>query len=85
MDDSYGHLKAGITYQVAATFKDFDQQVHPVGERWEFQGSTFLPYDDGLSLFATIDGHDRQVRLQHHPEEQGEIIRNLEQYLVRCK
>ncbi len=35
--------------------------------------------------FTQIDGIDDQVRLQHHPEEQSEIIENLEQYLILCE
>lgn len=62
-------------------FRDFDGGVHPEGEVWTFIGSSFLPYDDGLSLFAVIDGTHRQVRMQWRDEEQGPIIDRLMDYL----
>ncbi len=85
LDKTYCHLKSGRSYKVAASFKDYDGRIHDIGELWIFIGASFLPYDDGLSLFAQIDGIDDQVRLQHRPEEQGEIIKNLEQYLILCE
>lgn len=78
---SFGHLWPERAYVVAQPFRDFDGQEHPVGETWVFVGSSFLPYDDGLSLFVTIEGQPRQIRMQWRPEQQGLIINNLESYL----
>jgi len=82
LNQTYAHLQAGKTYKVAIPFKDYDSKTHPIGERWIFIGSSFLPYDDGLSLFVTIDGQDVQIRLQDRPEAQGDIIQNLAGHLV---
>lgn len=81
LDKSFRHLQEGMTYQVVKAFRDYDDELHPAGERWGFIGSNFVPYDDGLSLYATIDGEDRQIRLQWREETQGKIIDNLEEYL----
>lgn len=82
LDKVFRHLKAGGVYRVAKDFRDYDHELHAAGEEWIFIGSNFVPYDDGLSLFASIDGVDQQVRLQWRSEEQAEIIDNLETYLV---
>lgn len=60
----WAHLVAGHSYVVVRDFVDFDGHVHPAGERWTFTGYTYLPYNDGLSLFVTLDGQpERQIRL----------------------
>lgn len=77
----FAHLWPERDYVVVKTFRDFDGGVHEPGENWTFIGSSFLPYDDGLSLFAVIGGLRRQVRMQWRDEEQGPIIDNLKDYL----
>ena len=62
---------------------DFDNAIHPVGESWIFLRSSFLPYDDGLSLFVSVDGKaERQIRMQWRDEEQGPIIDHLADYVT---
>ena len=78
---SFGHLQPGMTYMVVRAFRDFDGNEHSLGETWSFIGSSFLPYDDGLSLFVTIDGQRRQIRMQWREEQQGAIVDNLEDYV----
>jgi len=40
------------------------------------------PYEDGLSLFVSIDGvSEWHIRLQWRPEQQGAIIDNLSHYV----
>jgi hypothetical protein len=82
---SFAHLQTDQDYVVVRAFRDFDGGEHLVGEHWTFIGSSFLPYDDGLSLFAVIDGVERQVRMQWRNEEQGPIIDNLKDYLQAKK
>jgi hypothetical protein len=74
-----------MTYMVVRAFRDFDGGEHSVGETWSFIGSSFLPYDDGLSLFVEIEGDRRQVRMQWREGAQGEIVDNLEHYLQARK
>jgi hypothetical protein len=77
-----GFLKAGERYRVRVEFVDFDGDVHPVGEEWAFLGSSFLPYEDGLSLFVSLDGsREWHIRMQWRPEAQGEIIDGLSRYV----
>ncbi len=78
----HGHLVAGRKYIVVREFQDFDRDVHSVGETWTFLGYSFAPYDDGLSLFVSLDGdHEWQIRMQWRPEEQGPIIDAFENYV----
>ena len=77
----YRHLKAGQSYRVARAFRDYDGQCHEEGETFEFLGTNFVPYHDGLSLFVKREGHEEQIRLQLHPEEQQDIIEQLGAYL----
>lgn len=79
----FKHLKPGTRYRVAAPFTDYDGGLHPEGESWVFVGHSFLPYDDGLSLFVSSDGKAvRQIRLQWRPETQGAIIDDLERLVL---
>jgi hypothetical protein len=80
---AYGPLRPGVRYRVIQAFTDFDRQVHPVGEEWSYLGTAFLPYDDGRSLFVSLDGvGEWHIRMQDRPEEQGPILDNLNAYVV---
>ena len=76
------HLVAGKRYRVIKPFKDFDRQDHPVGEEWTYIGTAFLPYDDGRSIFVSLDG-DREwhIRMQDREGEQREILDTLRTYV----
>lgn len=79
----FKHLLPGIRYHIIKPFFDYDCIGHPVGESWVFDGSNFLPYDDGLSLFVTQpDGRSQHIRLQWRPEAQGDVIDALERYVA---
>jgi hypothetical protein len=67
-------LIPGRTYRVIKTFKDFDRIIHSAGETWRFIEKSFLPYDDGLSLFVERDGQRLQYRLQRREEAQGQVM-----------
>ena len=44
-----------------------------------FLGHSFLPYEDGMSFFVSIDGiNEWHLRLQWRPEEQGDSGRSCE-------
>jgi hypothetical protein len=78
----FKHLTIGRRYRVVKAFIDFDREEHPVGETWRFEGHSFLPYDDGLSLFVSPEeGCLRHVRMRWTPEDQGGIIDRLEAYI----
>ncbi len=75
-------LTPGRHYRVIREFRDYDGGDHPVGETWLFKGASFLPYEDGLSLFISPDGTQiRQVRMQWRPETQGSILSALSEFL----
>jgi Domain of unknown function (DUF3601) len=79
---AFKHLAVGARYAVVREFADFDGGIHPAGETWWFRGHNFLPYDDGLSLFVSLDGQrEWHIRLQWVPEQQGRIIDDLETYV----
>lgn len=82
LNKKYGHLKTGLNYRVAKQFRDYDNILYSEGEIIKFYGSSFLSYDDGLSLFCLYKRKETQIRLQLRPEEQQEIAHNLEYYLV---
>ena len=82
LGESYGPLVRGNAYRVARPFEDYDGDTHPLGETWTFLGYSFLPYDDGLSLFvSTGEGQEWQIRLQHRPDAQSHIIEALNDYI----
>ena len=77
------HLVAGKRYRVVREFQDYDRDTHPIGESWTFMGFSFLPYDDGLSLFVSKDGRGEwHIRMQWRPEEQGAVLDNLVEYVA---
>ena len=79
-------LEAGLNYRVVRAFTDHDGHVHPEGESWRFLGSAFLPYDDGLSWFVSLDGkREWHIRMQWRAEEQGAVVDNLAQYVERVE
>lgn len=81
----FGHLKCGQKYQVVESFTDYDGVLHPIDEVWQFNGSYFLPYDNGLTLLVTIDRSKTTVRLQWRDNEQAKLIESLEKYLKPCQ
>ena len=79
----YLHLIVGKRYRVVKEFTDFDREVHPVGEEWTYVGTAFLPYDDGRSLFVSLDGErEWHIRMQDREEEQRDILDNFASYVV---
>ncbi|HAT2607819.1 TPA: DUF3601 domain-containing protein [Kluyvera intermedia] len=82
LKQTYRHLVAGKYYKVTKTFVDYDRFTRCKGDVWKFVGSSYLAYEDGLSLFFSIKGKVVQIRLQAIPEEQGHITEHLEQYLA---
>jgi hypothetical protein len=78
----YKYLIPGHSYTVVQDFVDYDGYVHKVGEQWTFLGSSFLPYESGLSLFVSLDGSNEwQIRMQDVPEQQGSIVHHLEMFI----
>jgi hypothetical protein len=78
----FKHLAVGKRYRVTKEFVDFDGDLHPSGESWTFLGQNFLPYDDGLSLFVSLDGErEWHIRMQWRPEAQAAIIDDLESHV----
>ncbi|UAJ12678.1 DUF3601 domain-containing protein [Glacieibacterium megasporae] len=79
---SFGSMIVGGRYVVAAPFADFDGDVHPIGEAWTFLGAAFLPYEDGQSLFVSLDGErEWHIRLQWRTEAQGETLDHFDAYV----
>jgi hypothetical protein len=80
---SHQFLEPGRRYRVIKQFIDYDKVVHPAGEEWIFLGHSFLPYEDGMSFFVSLDGvQEWHIRLQWRPDEQAEILDNLASYLA---
>ncbi|WP_080572845.1 DUF3601 domain-containing protein [Sphingobium yanoikuyae] len=76
------HLAANRRYMVVSEFVDFDGHVHREGEAWTFLGASYLPYDDGQSLFVSPDGKSEwHIRLQWRPDAQGHILDHFERYV----
>jgi hypothetical protein len=76
-------FEAGRHYRVTQEFKDYDGDVHPVGEQWIFRGEAFLPYEDGVSWFVSKDGKTEQhIRMQSRAGQQQHILHDLAQYFA---
>lgn len=77
-------LEPGKNYRVISTFMDYDGIVHPIGESWRFVKKSFLPYEDGLTLFVEKDGQEVWIRLQWRPETQEQLIDNFYEYVEQA-
>ena len=78
MAEGFQILRIGARYRVRRAFTDFDGAVHEIGESWIFRGHSFLPYEDGLTLFIEPGG---AIRLRWTPDDQGPVIDALADYL----
>jgi hypothetical protein len=77
----FQHLAPGMRYVVSEAFTDFDGDVHAPGENWTFLGHSFLPHDDGLSLFVSLsDQSEWHIRLQWRADEQALVIDQLHRF-----
>ena len=82
-EQTFLSLQRGRRYRVVKPFSDFDGDLHSVGETWVFLGQNFLPYEDGLSLFVSLDGDQEwHIRMRCTPEDQGAIIDSLHEYVT---
>lgn len=78
----FGPLVVGVHYCVVLPFDDYDRVRHEAGESWTYLGYAYLPYDDGLSLFVSLDGEQEwHIALQWRGEEQAHIINGLRKYV----
>lgn len=75
-------LVPGQTYRVVKAFKDYDGVVHSVDESWQFVKKSFLPYEDGLSLFVEMNQQNVSFRLQWRVESQGQIIDKFSDFVT---
>jgi hypothetical protein len=81
-DSAFQNLSRGSRYIVITDFVDFDGDVHQRDEAWNFLGANFLPYDDGQSLFVSLDGkHEWQIRLQWRDEAQAHVLDHFDKYV----
>ncbi len=80
-DFTTSDLTPGQTYRVKAAFQDYDGSLHPVGETWRFLRKSFLPYEDGLTLFIEQDGQPATIRLQWRAEAQARVIEQFSHFV----
>lgn len=83
--DGYGFqsLTRGRRYRVVKAFRDYDGDEYAPGETWIYLGHNFLPYEDGLSLFVSLDGDQEwHIRMRWAREDQAAIIDAIGEYVV---
>ena len=79
--DNTLNLIPGQLYAVIKPFEDYDHFIHPVGEKWIYRGTNFLPYEDGLTVHIVMDEINQVYRLQWRLDAQGEIIDHFHSYV----
>ncbi|MFD1260068.1 DUF3601 domain-containing protein [Entomomonas asaccharolytica] len=80
--ENYGYLKVNNFYKIIKPFTDNDNNLHVVGEKWQYLGYSFLPYDEGLQWIVSFDGkHEMMIPLWLLLEEQRYIANNIEQFI----
>lgn len=82
--DNSLNLITGQQYLVIKPFIDYDGLVHGVGEVWIYQGTNFLPYDDGLTLHVLVGDKAVVYRFQWRADAQAGIIENFSEYVEPC-
>ena len=78
------NLIPGQKYTVKKEFSDYDKIIHPAGETWVYMGTSFLPYEDGLTLHLTKNSVPVFYRLEWRKEEQATIIDNFTDFVKVC-
>ncbi len=51
MYSNLSYLVQGDKIKVIKEFKDFDNEVIPVGSEWTFNEHTYFPYDGGYTFY----------------------------------
>lgn len=78
----YQHLVPGYRYIVVRQFADYDGDVHAPGETWIYRGYATNAYEDGVSLFVSLNvGDEWHIRLQWGPDAQRDVLANLKRYI----
>ena len=71
---------------VVEPFIDVDGDLHAIGEEWTFLGYAIAPYDDGLSLFVSLDPADEwHIRLSMSTGARQNITDTLEELVKPVK
>lgn len=79
----FAFLVPGKRHRVIAEFRDHDGDRHPAGEEWTFLGHSFLPHEDGMSLFVSLDDRGEWlIPLQWRAESQAAILDAPERYFA---
>ena len=80
--NDFGPFRVGRRYEVVRAFTDYDGDAHPPGESWTYLGHNFVPYEDGLCLFVTLDGaREWNLRMCWRPGDQGPVIDRFADYV----
>jgi hypothetical protein len=79
--DNLLNLIIGQEYLVIKPFIDYDGITHGAGEIWTYHGTSFLPYDDGLTLHVLMNSKAVAYRFQWRDEAQAAIIENFKDYV----
>lgn len=74
-------FKPGQEYRVVKSFSDYDGLTHPIGEKWTFVETNFVPYDDGLTLHVLKDRVPVIFRFQWRNAEQADLIENFNAFV----
>ena len=77
------HLVRGERYRVIKQFVDADGSEHPIGEEWQFLGSTFSKFDDELILWVRLQSGDWKIPLVWNKGKQQTVIENWQEYVTR--
>ena len=78
----YLFLQAGNKYRVVQPFSDYSGYLHPIGEEWMFLGYSFVPYDEGLSLFITFNQLEEwNIPMLYNENGQQDIIESFSEYI----
>lgn len=80
LQSEYGHLRLGVTYEVIQSFRDYQNFPYAIGDLLVFEGSSFVPYESGLSLHFDKQGSKRQCMLCVREGFHKHIANNLSEY-----
>ncbi|MEZ9525689.1 DUF3601 domain-containing protein, partial [Enterovibrio norvegicus] len=83
LQENYQIFEAGCSYRVLNGFSDYRRMRYKKGDELTFIGSNFVPYEDGLSLFFSFKGNERQIMLCVREGFQINIAHNLSSYFER--
>lgn len=81
LTDLFKTIYPNRKYKVIKEFKDYNQNLHEVGDILDITKITWYPHDEIITLFADQKVFDEAIKLKWHKGYQNKVINFINEYL----